>query len=147
MDRHNFRRGSLNTQSACKILHTFITAAFTAAHICEHSVWSASPRLSAPIPLLFFPGSHPGKRIATCLTSNAVLCLEARQSQPRGSVPRWILTCSIPIPCLLRRLCRSSAIVLSQWDEVCRKGYSYSHSSFQTMAFNSAAFSVSESKS
>lgn len=48
---------------------------------------------------------------------------------------------------LLRRLCRSSAIVLSQWDEVCGKGYSYSHSSFQTMAFNSAAFSVSESKS
>lgn len=152
MDRLNFKRGSSNTQSACRISHASIRAVLPAAHICEQCVWLASARLSAPVSLLFFPGSEPGRTVAACLMSAAVLCMEAHQSQPRGSVSGCKLTCSLPTPTparstLLRGLSKSSAVALSRWDEVCKEGYSYGHSSFQTKAFYPAAFSLSHSKS
>ena len=98
MDRDNSKRASSNTQSACRISHTSVTAVLLAAHICERYVWLASARLSAPVSLLFFPGSEPGRSVAARLMSAAVLCMEARQSQPRCSVPGCKLTCSLPIP-------------------------------------------------
>ena len=98
MDRDNSKRASSNTQSACRISHTSVTAVLLVAHICEQYVWLASARLSAPVSRLFFPGSEPGRSVAARLMSAAVLCVEARQSQPRGSVPGCKLTCSLPIP-------------------------------------------------
>lgn len=85
IDRDNFKRGSSNTQSACRISYTSVIAVLSAPHICEWFVWLVSARLSALVSLLLFLESEPGRSVAACLMSAAVLCVEARQSQPTAA--------------------------------------------------------------
>lgn len=112
-DADNFKKGSWNIQSACRTSHTFVTAVLPAAHICEQCFWVALARLSTLVSLLFFPGSRPGRSVAARLMSTAVLCMEAWQSQPRGSVLRCKLTCSVLTP-HLPDLCCSEVLVRAQ---------------------------------
>lgn len=85
-----------------------------AAHICEQFVWLVSARLSALVSLLLLLESEPGRSVAACLMSAAVLCVEARQSQPRGSMPRCKLTCSLPAPHLSDPCCSEYSASIHQ---------------------------------
>lgn len=116
MDTDNFKRASLNTQNACRILHAPVTAVLSAAHISEQCVWLASARLSTLVSRLFFPKSEPGRSVAACLMSTAVLCMEARHSQPRGSVAGCKLTCFLYIPHLLNPCCSKDSARSQQSD-------------------------------
>lgn len=113
-DRDNFKMGSWNTQNACRTSHTFVTAVLPAAHICEQCFRVALSRLSTLVSLLVFPGSKPGRNAAARLMSTNVLCMEAWQSQPRGSVSRCKLTCSLPTPHLPDPCCSEVPVRVQQ---------------------------------
>lgn len=85
-----------------------------APHICDQFVWLVSARLSALVSLLLLLESEPGRSVAACLMSAAVLCVEARQSQPRGSMPRCKLTCSLPAPHLSDLRCSEYSASIQQ---------------------------------
>lgn len=85
-----------------------------AAHMSEQFVCLVSARLSAPVSLLLFLGSKPGRSVAACIMNAAVLCLEACQSQPTGSMPRCKLTCSLPTPHLSDLRCSEYSASVQQ---------------------------------